>query len=57
MPILVTSKFDEDPIKNEHASLVIPFSHYKSMANFLDAQRHLTTKEVVRPHYVQVWGR
>ena len=29
MPVLVTSKFDEDPIKNERASLETPFSHYK----------------------------
>ena len=33
MPVLVTSKFDGDPIKNEQASLEIPFSHYKSMGN------------------------
>ena len=33
MPVLVTSKFDEDPIKNEQASLETPFSHYKSMGN------------------------
>ena len=30
MPVLVTSKFDEDPIKNERANLETPFSHYKS---------------------------
>ena len=41
MPVLVTSKFDEDPIKNEHASLETP------MGNVLDAQMHLTMKEVV----------
>ena len=34
MAVLVTSKFDEDPIKNEQASLETPFSHYKSMRNF-----------------------
>ena len=34
MAVLVTSQFDEDPIKNERASLEIPFSHYKSMGNF-----------------------
>ena len=28
MPVLVTSKFDKDPIKNEQASLETPFSHY-----------------------------
>ena len=42
MPVLVTSKFDEDPIKNEQANLETPFSHYKSMGNFSDAQGHLT---------------
>ena len=42
MPVLVTSKFDKDPIKNECASLETPFSHYKAMENFLDAQGHLT---------------
>ena len=43
MPVLVTSKFDEDVIKNEPASLETPFSHYyKSMGNFSDAQGHLT---------------
>ena len=34
MAVLVTSKFDEDPIKNEGASLETSFSHYKSMGNF-----------------------
>ena len=34
MADLVTSKFDEDPIKNERASLETPFSHYKSMGSF-----------------------
>ena len=47
MPILVTSKFDEDLIKNERASLETQFSHYKSMGNFSDAQGHLTLQEVV----------
>ena len=27
MPVLVTNKFDEDPIKNERASLRTPFFH------------------------------
>ena len=31
MPVLVTSKIDEDPIKNERASLETSFSHYKFM--------------------------
>ena len=38
----VTSNFDEDSIKNEWASMETPFSHYKSMGNFLDAQGQLT---------------
>ena len=37
MPVLVTSNFDGDSIKNEWASMETPpFSHYKSMGNFLD---------------------
>ena len=34
MPVLVTSNFDDDSIKNEWASMETPFSHYKSMGNF-----------------------
>ena len=48
MPVLVTSKFDEDSIKNERASLEIPFSHFKFMGNFFEAQGHLTPKGEVR---------
>ena len=39
MSVLVTSKFDEDPIKNERASLRTPFSHYKFMGNFCRCSR------------------
>ena len=42
MPVLVTSNFDDDSIKNEWATMETPFSHYKSMGNFLDAQGQLT---------------
>ena len=42
MPVLVTSSFDEDSIKNESASMETPFSHYKSLGNFLEAQGQLT---------------
>ena len=42
MPVLVTSNFDDDLIKNKQASTETPFSHYKSMGNFLDAQGQLT---------------
>ena len=36
MPVLVTSNFDDDLIKNEWSSMETPFSHNKSMRNFLD---------------------
>ena len=42
MPVLVTSNFDDDSIKNEQASMETPFSHYKSMGKVLDIQRQLT---------------
>ena len=42
MPVLVTSNFDDDWIKYERASMATAFFHYKSMANFLDAQGQLT---------------
>ena len=42
MPVLDTSNFDDDSIKNERASMEKPFSHYKSMGIFLDAQGQLT---------------
>ena len=42
MPVLVTSNFDYDLIKNERASMETAFSHYKSMGNFIDAQGQLT---------------
>ena len=34
MPVLVTSNFDDESIKNEQASMETAFSHYKSMGNF-----------------------
>ena len=36
MPVLVTSNFDDDSIKNERASMERAFSHYKFMGNVLD---------------------
>ena len=39
MPVLITSKFDDDSIKNERASMETPFSHYKSMGNFFRRSR------------------
>ena len=40
MPVLVTTNFDDDSIKNERASMETPFSHYKWI--FLDTQGQLT---------------
>ena len=48
MPVLVTSNIKDDSIKNERASIGTPFSHYKSMGIFLDAQGQLTPKAVLR---------
>ena len=48
MPVLVTSNFDDNSIKNEQASMETAFSHYKSMGNFLEAQGQLTPYSVVR---------
>ena len=42
MPVLVTSNFDDDSIKNEQTSMETPFSHYTSMGNFLEDQGQLT---------------
>ena len=42
MPVLVTSNFDDDSIKNERANMETAVSHYKSMGKFLDAQGQLT---------------
>ena len=42
MPVLVTSNFDDDLIKNEQASMETAFSHYVYIRNILDAQGQLT---------------
>ena len=39
MPVLVTSNFDDDSIKNERAIMATPFSYYKSMGIFLRRSR------------------
>ena len=39
MPVLVTSNFDDDSIKNERASMETAFSHYKSMGMFFRHSR------------------
>ena len=41
MPVLVTTTFDDDSIKNEWASLETAFSHYKSIVMFLDLKGSL----------------
>ena len=41
MPVLVTSNFDDDSIKNEQASTETPFANYKFMRKFLDSQGQL----------------
>ena len=41
MPVLFTSNFDDDSIKNERASMETAFSNYQSMGIFLDAQGQL----------------
>ena len=48
MPVLFTSNFDDDSIKNEQTSMQTAFSHCKSMGNFLDAQGQLTPSSMVR---------
>ena len=42
MPVLVISNFDDDSNKNERASMETPFSHYKSLGNFLEHKGQLT---------------
>ena len=68
MPVLVTSKFDDDSVKNECASMETQFYHYKSTWNFLDAQGQLIPSQwfdlaeirtrprfYACPCYLQVW--
>ena len=45
MPVLITSNFDDDLIKNERASMETAYSRYKSMGNFLDTQWQLTLSQ------------
>ena len=39
MPVLVTSNFDDNSVKNKRASMETPFSHYKSMGIFFSRSR------------------
>ena len=47
MPVMVISKFDKDPIKNERASLEKPFSLYKSMG-VVRFGRNSNSSEILR---------
>ena len=38
----LSSNFDDNSINNEQANMETPFSHYKSIGVFLDAQGQLT---------------
>ena len=42
MYVIVTCKYEIDPIKNSREKVATPFSHYKSMGIFSDAQGQLT---------------
>ena len=47
MPVVVYSKFEEEPIKIECPSMETPFSNYKSMEKKNYAQGHVTPKSVI----------
>ena len=46
--VLVTSKNEEDPIKNEGARVLTRFPHDKSMGIFSDSQEQLTPQSLVK---------
>ena len=47
MAVLVTWKNEEDLIKNNKVNVWTPFSHYKSMGIFSNAQGQITPRPVV----------
>ena len=47
MYVIVTCKYEMDPMKNSQEKVATPFSHYKSMGIFSDAQGQLTPQAVV----------
>ena len=47
MYVVVTCKYEMDPIKNSQEKRQHRFSHYKSMGIFSDAQGQLTPQSVV----------
>ena len=48
MAVLVTWKNEEDLMKNNKVNAWTPFSHYKSMGIFSNAQGQITPRPVVR---------
>ena len=48
MPLLVISKFDEDPIKMKTLCPGQHLPHYKSMGKISDAQGRVTPNRIVR---------
>ena len=47
MHVLITCKYEKDPIKNSRENVMTHFSPYKSMGIFSDAQGQLTLLSVV----------
>ena len=47
MCVIVTCKYEKDPMKNSGENVMTLFSHYKSMGFFSDAQAQLTLYSVV----------
>ena len=48
MYVLITCKYEKDPIKNSQENVMTVFYHYKSMGIFPDAKGQLTQYSVVR---------
>ena len=48
MYVLITCKYEKDPIRNSRENVIFHFSHFKSMGIFSDAQGQLTPLSVVR---------
>ena len=46
--VLITCKYEKNPIKNGGENVMTSFPHYKSMRIFPDAQGQLTTQSLVR---------
>ena len=46
--VLITCKYEKNPIKNSGENVMTSFPHYKSMGIFRDAQGQLTPQSLVR---------